>query len=122
MDARVGQKMRPQPLSCRQDRMHALPRPQSRLPGPGDSMKSGGDAIANKLAVGLHERHVVVEGHARPRHELPLEGIAMNVDQAGQDEHTAGIDPPPWRCLSGDSIPVNEDRLAIEATWPQRPP
>ena len=85
-------------------------------------MKSGRDAVSNKLAIRLHERHVGIEGDAGPRHQLSLKGIAVDVDQPRQNQQAAGVDPPPHGRSVRDPFPLNEDRLAVEATGSQRTP
>ena len=57
-------------------------------------MKGRGDAIGHQLAVGVDQRQARIEMDARPRHELALEGIAVHIDDPGQDQQMAGIATP----------------------------
>src|SRR5690349_1085176 len=55
-------------------------------------MKHRGDAVADRLAVAVDERDVDREIHAGARHHLPLEGVAMDVDDARQHQQAARVD------------------------------
>jgi hypothetical protein len=48
-------------------------------------------ARRSELAIGVEHRHVERKAHARPRHDLALEGIAMEVDDARQHHATRGV-------------------------------
>jgi hypothetical protein len=37
----------------------------------------GGDAVGDELSISVRQRHLVGEAHAGPRHQLPLERVAM---------------------------------------------
>ena len=64
---------------------------QARLPRPGRGMKDCGDAISDCLPVAVDQRHIYREIHARAGHHLPLERIAMQVDDARQYLEAARI-------------------------------
>src|SRR6185312_2308320 len=65
---------------------------QTRLPGPGRSMEDGGDAVGDGLAVAIEQRHVDRKIDAGTRHHLPLERIAVQIDNAGKHQKIARID------------------------------
>jgi hypothetical protein len=76
---------------------------QARLPGQGQRVIGGGDAVRRKLPVGFQQRGLLCRHHdAGARHDLALEGIAMDVDEGrGQKAPRAGITAPrrgPRRC------------------------
>jgi len=65
---------------------------EAGLPGQRHAVIGGGDAIGEELPVRLQQGRHRREMHARPRHELALESVAMKVDDARQHEIAAGID------------------------------
>jgi hypothetical protein len=48
-----------------------------------------GDAVGDRLPVAVDQRDVDREIDARPRHHLPLERIAMQIDDARQHQKAA---------------------------------
>ena len=92
MDARIRSKPRPQAL----DRVEQPPRiraaAQARLPRPGGGVKHRGDAVGNRLAVAVDQRHVDGKIDTGSRHHLPLESVAMQVDDARQHQQATRID------------------------------
>ena len=64
---------------------------QARLPGIGQAVIGGGDAVGEQLPVGLQQRQLVREAHAGARHQLPLERVAMQIDHAGQDQQSRRV-------------------------------
>lgn len=65
---------------------------QTGLPAVGDRHEAGGDAGGEQLRSGLGQRRVDVDEHTRSRHEGPLEPVAVDVDQTGEDQRVVGID------------------------------
>jgi hypothetical protein len=55
-------------------------------------MKDGGDAVCDRLPVAVDQRHVDGKVDARAGHHLPLEGVAMQVDNARQHFQAACVD------------------------------
>ena len=55
-------------------------------------MKGRGDAIGDKLAVGILQRQRDVEADAWPRHDLSLEAVAVDIDDSRKHEQAVGID------------------------------
>ena len=55
-------------------------------------MEGGGDAAGQELAFGVLEGEVGGEGDAGAGLELAFEGVAVDVDDAGQDEEAAGVE------------------------------
>jgi len=51
-----------------------------------------GDAVSDRLPVAVDQGDVDREIDARPRHHLPLKGVAMQIDDARKDQKPAGID------------------------------
>ncbi|MGY3425051.1 hypothetical protein ACVWZW_005526 [Bradyrhizobium sp. F1.13.4] len=64
-------------------------------------MKHRGDAVADRLAVAVGERHVDRKVDPGARHHLPLEGIAMQIDDARQDQQIARVDRKPGPAARG---------------------
>ncbi len=93
MEARVRAQFRLQPLDRSQQRAGVVSAAQARLPGPSDAVEGGGDAARQQGAVGVAQRQVDVEGHFGPRHDVPLEGVAMAIDEARQHEQAGGVQP-----------------------------
>jgi hypothetical protein len=58
-------------------------------------VKHRGDAVADRLAIAVGERHIDREVDTGTRHHLPLEGIAMQIDDAGQHQQVARVDRKP---------------------------
>ncbi len=83
---RVGGKARPQRRHRIDQRVRVLGAAQARLPRPGDAVKGGGDAVRDQLPVGVDQRHVDRKVDTGARHHLPLERIAVQVDDAGQHQ------------------------------------
>ena len=92
MEAGVGGELRPHLL----DRLQQFPRivraAQAGLPRPGRGVIDGRDAVADRLPVAVDQRHIDRKIDAGARHHLPLEGIAMQIDNARQHQQAAGID------------------------------
>ena len=55
-------------------------------------MKGGGDAVRDQLPVGVDQRHVDRKVDTGPGHHLPLERIAVQVDDARQHEKVGCVD------------------------------
>ncbi|GCC49391.1 hypothetical protein chiPu_0033520 [Chiloscyllium punctatum] len=126
METRVGGELRPQRL----DRIEQLPRifrtAQARLPRPGRAMEDGGDAVGDRLPIAVDQCHVGREVDAWARHHLPLERIAVQIDDAGQHQEAAGIDMKRGAPLFGveraDVAARGAQRGLYECTVNQRAP
>ena len=55
-------------------------------------MIDGGDPVADRLPVAVEQRHIDREIDAGARHHLPLERVAMQIDDARQHQEAAGVD------------------------------
>ena len=55
-------------------------------------MVDGRNPVADRLPVAVNKRHIDRKIDAGARHHLPLEGVAMQVDNARQNQQAAGID------------------------------
>src|SRR5882672_3806439 len=55
-------------------------------------MKNRGDAISDRLSVAVDQGHVDGKIDPGTRHHLPLERIAMQIDDSRQYQQVAGID------------------------------
>jgi hypothetical protein len=64
---------------------------QSWFPGYGDAVISGRYPVRNELPVRVHEGDIMRKQSIGARHDLPFEGIAMDVDNAREDEGATGI-------------------------------
>ncbi len=83
---RIAAEMRARGGKRRQKVARCLGAAQSRLPGQGQTVIGGGDAVGEQLPVSLDEGRDGGKMHAGARHELALEGVAVKIDDAGQDE------------------------------------
>ena len=104
MTVRVGAERRPQGLDIAHQGARIVGAAQARLPRPGDAVKDRGDAIGDRLAVAVHQRDVDGKADAGPRHQLPLEGIAMNIDDAGQDIEPARVEGAAIAAIGTDCV------------------
>src|SRR5208337_2023336 len=75
---------------------------QPRFPRPSDAVEDRGDAVRDRLAVAFHQRNVQGHMHAGTRHDLALEGIAVNIDDAGKDDEAASINGAAGTPLGAD--------------------
>ena len=57
-------------------------------------MIGGGDAVGQQLAIGVQQRQLIGKAHAGPRHQLPLEGIAVQIDHAGKNQQARRVPAP----------------------------
>ncbi len=87
---------------------------QARLPGQGDPVEGGGDAVGEQLPLGLGKRQADREVDAGPRLHLPLEGIAVDVDDPRQHQQAAGVEIVTRRAASqrGDHA-VFQQQIAL---------
>ena len=95
MEAGVGGEVRALPLDRLQQPPRIVAAAQAWLPRPGRGVEHRGDAVADDLAVGVGKRDVDREIDPGARHHLPLEGIAMQIDDAGQYQQAARIERQP---------------------------
>ncbi|MGY4329216.1 hypothetical protein ACVWWG_003633 [Bradyrhizobium sp. LB7.2] len=93
--AGVGRELRALPFDRRHQAASIVGAAQARLPRTGRGVKHRGDAVADRLAVTVGERHIDREVDTGTRHHLPLEGIAMQIDDAGQHQQVARVDRKP---------------------------
>jgi hypothetical protein len=56
------------------------------------SRARAGDAVRDRLPVAIDEADVERHVDARARHDLSLEGIAVDVDDAGEQHEAAGVE------------------------------
>jgi hypothetical protein len=56
--------------------------------------KTVSDAVGERLSIAFKQCHVDGKSDSRPRHHLPLERIAVDVDNPGEDQKARGIDRP----------------------------
>ncbi len=80
-------------------------------------MIDGGDAVGDRLPVAVEQRHIDRKIDAGARHHLPLERIAMQVDDARQHQETAGIEASEPGASRGR---VRADGADLTAGDPQR--
>ncbi|KAG1320344.1 hypothetical protein G6F63_014310 [Rhizopus arrhizus] len=66
---------------------------QAAFPGQGHAMEFGGDAVGQQLAVDVEQRAVIREGDTGPGHDGAFEGVAVQIDDAGQPQQVAGVEP-----------------------------
>src|SRR5262245_47556299 len=110
--AGVGAKPRPQALDAVENRARILRAAQTSFPRPRYAVEYGGDAVGDGLPIAFEQRHIDRKSDARPRHHLSLKGIAVDVDDPGQDHKAAGVDHPLGARLCADA--GDEPGLAIE--------
>ena len=82
MKAGVGAELRPHRLDRVEQPPGVVAAAQARLPRPGGGVKHRGDAVGYRLPVAFGQRDVDRKIDAGARHHLPLEGVAMDVDDA----------------------------------------
>jgi len=75
-------------------------------------VEDGGDAVGDGLPIAFEQRHIDRKSDSWSRHHLPLEGIAVDVDDPGQDQKAAGVDHPLGARLRADA--GDDPTLAIE--------
>jgi hypothetical protein len=105
----------PQALDGGEDRARILRPAQAALPRPGHAVEHGGDAVGDGLTVAFEQRDVERESHAGARHQLPLEGIAVHVDDAGQHQQTRRVDHPLGRRVGTDRRDDSCRGIEVEA-------
>ena len=117
MHARVARQARPHLFEHREKFAAGLQAPQARLPGAGHAVKGSGDAVGRHLSIGIGKCDLQPDMHARPRHDLALEGVAVEIDNARQQQVPLGIDGPldrPGAIDSGDDTVFNDDAVPID--------
>src|SRR5262252_7523065 len=87
-------------------------------------MEHGGDAVSDDLSVAVDKGNVERHINARARHDLPLKGVAMNVDNAWQQQEPSGVqraDAGTIRTNGGNKPVVRTDmeRRILEAAVKQ---
>jgi len=87
----IRRKARTQSFHRGQNAASVLRPTQPRLPRPGDTVENGGDAVRDGLAITFDQRDVEGHRNAGTRHDLPLEGVSMNIDDSGKDSETPRI-------------------------------
>ena len=88
----VADGVRPGCLEGVDDLAPALRAAQAGLPGKRDGVHRRGDAVGQQLCLGVAQGERDREIDPWPWLELALEGVAMKVDDAGQDMQTARIE------------------------------
>jgi hypothetical protein len=92
MEAGVGGELRPHLLDRFQQAPGIIGTAQAGLPRPGRGMIDGCDAVRDRLPVAVDQCDVDRKIDPGARHHLPLERIAMQIDNARQHQQAAGID------------------------------
>jgi hypothetical protein len=87
---------------------------QARFPRPGRGVIDGRDPIADRLPVAVDQRHVDREIDAGARHHLPLEGVAMQIDNARQHHQSTSVEAKRTAAL------VRTDGTDLTVSDPQR--
>jgi len=54
--------------------------------------ENGGDSVADRLPIAVDQRHIDGKIDAGTGHDLPLERIAMQIDNARQHQEPTGIE------------------------------
>ena len=86
MQARIAGKPRPQPFQCIHQGAKCVASAKPRFPGICHGMESGGDAVGDELSVGVGQRDVDAKADAGSRHDLTLEGIAVEIHDARKEK------------------------------------
>ena len=88
-------------------------------------MERSGDTGRQQLGVGVGEGDFERKCHARPRHDLALEGVAVDVDDARQDQmvlHAYRMDAAGNPFADGDDTsPFDDERGGDRAVRGQDP-
>jgi len=91
MKARIRREPRPQRLHRFEQSARIVAAAKTRFPRPCRGMKDRCDAVADRLAVAIDKRDIEGEVGARARHHLPLEGVAMQIDDARQRQEAPRV-------------------------------
>lgn len=83
---RIAAEARPRGAERGQEVARRLGAAQARLPRESEPVIGGGNAVGEQLPVGLDEGRDGRETHTRAGHQLMLEGVAVEVDDAGKDD------------------------------------
>src|SRR5215471_17710320 len=67
-------------------------------------MKHRGYPVREHLPIGLEQRDIHSEVDTRTWHQLALECITVNIDDAGQDKEAACVDPQSRATPSTDDV------------------
>ncbi|MNQ75704.1 hypothetical protein D3C85_905080 [compost metagenome] len=104
-------------VPCAHHRLHAFQRiehafgiglaAQPAFPGQRHAMEFGGDAVGQQLAVYVEQGAVIREGDTGSGHDGALEGVAVQVHDAGQHQQLAGVEPR--RATGGRAAAVVDD-------------
>jgi hypothetical protein len=98
VEAGIRRKLRPQALNRFEQCPCAVAAAKARHPRPSRGVKDRGDAVADRLTVAVGERHIDRKTDAGAGHHLPLERVAMQIDDARQHHEIAASssrDPRP---------------------------
>ena len=92
---------------------HGRPRAAGVVVTERQGIEHGGDAAAQHLPVmGQHRRHRRRPAHARPRLEVVLDVVGVDVDQSGDQVVALEIDLGCARVLAGGNQPISNGDIA----------
>ena len=106
MDAHVADHGRAVRLERVDEGAPTLGTPQTRLPRKGDGMERRRDPVGQKLRLSVTKGERGGKADAGSWLKLPFEGVAMDVDDAGQREKSACIEDPPAGAAAEPQRPV----------------
>ena len=89
----------------------ALQATQTRLPGQSNAVKRGGNAVGEQLRLGIVQRQGSGETNAGAGLKLPLERIAMNIDDTRQHQQPGRIQGAAVRNNTGGTIFHNDQSI-----------
>jgi hypothetical protein len=90
------------------------------LPRPCQPMKRGCDSVCDKLSVCFGKRQSNGERHCRPRHDLTLKRIAVDIDQTGQHQQSCRINRRGRGVTAGFKLDVANGVFAKDSDVRQR--
>ena len=103
-DARACRRSSVRASSASSSACHAVEAAQPRLPRQRHAVERRGDAVGEQLRLGVAQRDVGREIDAGPRLHLPLERVAVDVDDARQHQQAGRIErgdrAAPRRCAA----------------------
>ncbi len=92
VEAGVRRELRPQGLDGLEQLPCIIRAAQARLPRPGCGVKNRGDSVADSLPIAVDQCYIDGKIDAGTGHDLALERIAMQIDDARQPQEPACIE------------------------------
>jgi hypothetical protein len=125
MEAGVGGELRPHRFDRLEQSSRIVSAAQAGLPRPRRGVIDGRDAVADRLTVAVDERDIDGEINTGARHHLPLERIAVQIDDTRQHDEATCIDAESaaagFRTHGADLAARNQQRRILDFVAEQGP-